>query len=169
MNALAGSKKNGVAETVRSFVLPCAEELGLSVWDVRYVREGGAWYLRILIDKPGGVGIEDCEKMSRAINGPLDELDPIPGSYCLEVSSPGINRELTRPEHFEAYAGKDVTVRFIRPLPDGRRVLTGKLGAFSGAEFTLVPETGEPVTISRKETASVRLREDDFLEETEES
>ncbi len=60
-------------------MLPFAEELGLSVWDVRYVREGGAWYLRIFIDKPGGVGIEDCEKMSRAINGPLDELDPDPG------------------------------------------------------------------------------------------
>ena len=169
VNGLAGGKKGGVAETVRAFVAPFAEQLGLSVWDVRYVREGGAWYLRIFIDKAGGVGIEDCEKLSRAINDPLDELDPVPGAYCLEVSSPGVNRELTRPEHFEAYLGADVAVRLIRPLPDGRRVLTGKLGAFSGGEFTLVPETGEKIAISRKETASVRLREDDFVEETEDS
>jgi ribosome maturation factor RimP len=166
---LAGGKKGGVAETVRRFVLPYAEELGLSVWDVRYVREGGAWYLRVFIDRPGGVGIEDCEKLSRAISDPLDELDPIRESYCLEVSSPGVNRELTRPEHFEAYLGADVSVRLIRPLPDGRRVLNGTLRAFSGGGFTLAPETGDPMEISRKDTASVRLREDDFLEEIEES
>jgi ribosome maturation factor RimP len=166
---LAGSKKGGVAETVRAFVLPYAEQLGLSVWDVRYVREGGAWYLRIFIDKPGGVGIEDCENMSRAINEPLDELDPVPNSYCLEVSSPGVNRELTRPEHFEAYAGADVAVRLIRPLPDGRRVLTGKLLCLEGSDITLTDGTGEKIVVSRKDAASVRLREDDFLEEIEES
>ena len=169
VNGLAGSKKGGVAETVRAFVAPYAERLGLSVWDVRYVREGGAWYLRIFIDKPGGVGIEDCEKLSRAVNDPLDELDPVPGSYCLEVSSPGVNRELTRPEHFAKYAGADVAVRLIRPLPDGRRVLTGKLAALEGGEITLAGDTGEKFTVSRKDAASVRLREDDFLEEIEES
>ena len=169
VKALAGGKKGGVAETVRGFVLPYAEKLGLSVWDVRYVREGGAWYLRIFIDKPGGVGIADCEALSRAVSDPLDELDPIPGSYCLEVSSPGVNRELTRPEHFEAYLGAGISVRLIRPLPDGRRLLTGTLGAFSGGEFTLVPEAGEPIAILRKETASVRLRDEDFMEEIEES
>ncbi len=163
VKGLAEGKKAGVAETVRGFVLPFAEKLGLSVWDVRYVREGGVWFLRIFIDKPGGVGIEDCEKLSRAVNGPLDELDPVPGPYCLEVSSPGIDRELTRPEHFEAYLGARVTVRLIRPLPDGRRTLEGKLAAFSGGELTLAPETGEPVVISRKETAFVRLREDDIF------
>ena len=169
VNGLAGGKKGGVAETVRAFVAPFAEQLGLSVWDVRYVREGGAWYLRIFIDKDGGVGIEDCEKMSRAVNGPLDELDPIPGPYCMEVSSPGLNRELTRPEHFEAYLGSGVSVRLIRPLEDGRRVLKGTLGAFSGAVFTLVPEAGDPMEISRKDVSSVRLRDDDDLEEIEES
>ena len=169
VNALAGKKKGGVAETVRGFIQPYAEALGLSVWDVRYVREGGAWYLRIFIDKDGGVGIEDCEKMSRAVNGPLDELDPIPGPYCMEVSSPGVNRELTRPEHFEAFLGSAVSVRLIRPLEDGRRVLTGTLRAFSGATFTLEPEAGEPLEIARKDVSSVRLCGDDFLEEIEES
>lgn len=164
---LAGTKKGGIAETVRRLAVPYAEALGLTVWDVRYVREGGAWFLRIFIDKDGGVGIEDCEKMSRAINDPLDELDPIQDSYCLEVSSPGINRELTRPEHFEACLGSRACVQLIRPLPDGRRLLTGTLSAFSGAEFTLVPESGEPMQIARKDTASVKLCDDDVLEEIE--
>lgn len=167
VKGLAEGKKGGVAETVRKFALPYAEKLGLSIWDVRYVREGGSWFLRIFIDKPGGIGIEDCENMSRAINGPLDELDPIRESYCLEVSSPGVNRELTREEHYKAYLGSDISVRLIRPLEDGRRVLHGKLSAFSGAEFTLEEESGETVNISRKDAAAVRLREDDFLEETE--
>lgn len=166
---MAGGKKGGVAETVRAFILPYAEQLGLSVWDVRYVREGGEWYLRIFIDRPGGVGIEDCENLSRAVSGPLDELDPVPGSYCLEVSSPGINRELTRPEHFQAFTGADITVKLIRPLPDGRRVLTGKLAAAEGGMLTLAAGTGEKIVVSRKDAASVRLREDDFLEEIEES
>ncbi len=163
VKGLAEAKKGGVAERVRAFVLPYAEKLGLTVWDVRYVREGGAWYLRVFIDKPGGVGIEDCEKMSRAIDAPLDELDPVPDSYCLEVSSPGVDRELTRPEHFEQYAGSPVTVRLIRPLADGRRVLEGKLGRLSGSTFLLQPEEGEPFSVSRKDAASVRLREDDLF------
>ena len=166
---LAEGKKGGIAETVRKFAQPYAEQFGLSVWDVRYVREGGAWYLRILIDKPGGVGIEDCENLSRAIDGPLDELDPIRESYCLEVSSPGVNRELTRPEHFGKYLGAEVTVRFIRPLADGRRTVNGRLGELSGGKFALTPENGEPLKISRGDVAFVRLREDDFLEEIEES
>lgn len=169
VKGLADGKKGGVAEVVRKFVVPYAEELGLSIWDVRYVREGGSWYLRIFIDKPGGIGIEDCEKMSRAINGPLDELDPIRESYCLEVSSPGVNRELTREEHFKACLGTDISVRLIRPLENGRRVLNGKLSAFSGGEITLALESGEAVTVPRRDTASVRLREDDFLEENDES
>lgn len=168
VKGLAEGKNGGVAETVRKLALPYAEKLGLSIWDVRYVREGGSWYLRIFIDKPGGVGIEDCEKMSRAIDGPLDELDPIREPYCLEVSSPGVSRELTRPEHFRACLGADVTVRLIRPLADGRRVLAGKMSAFSDGEITLALKSGETVRVPRKSTASVRLRENDFLEETEE-
>ena len=163
VNGLADRKRGGVAETVRKFVKPYAAELGLSVWDVHYVKEGGAWYLRIFIDKPGGVGIEDCENLSRAIDAPLDKLDPVSDAYCLEVSSPGIDRELTRPEHFEAYIGSEVTVRLIRPGEDGRRVITGKLTAFSGSTFTVLPDSGDPEEIPRRETASVRLREDDFF------
>ena len=166
---LTEAKKGGVAETVRRLVQPYADRLGLELWDVRYVREGGAWYLRVFIDRPGGVGIDDCEKLSRLIDGPLDEADPVPDSYCLEVSSPGLNRELTRPEHFEKYAGAAVAVKLIRPLPDGRRALSGSLVSASAGELVLAPEKEEKLTISRRDIASVRLREDDFLEGIEES
>jgi len=166
---LSDGKKGGIAEAVRRLAQPYAEKLGLTLWDVRYVREGGAWYLRILIDKPGGVSIDDCEKLSRTLDGPLDEQDPVPGPYCLEVSSPGINRELTRPEHFEKYLGSRVTVRLFRPLPGGSRILTGRLISSAGGEFVLAPEEGENIIVSRRDVSSVRLREDDFVEGIEES
>ena len=166
---LSKGKKGGVAEEVRKIAGPCAERLGLSIWDVRYVREGGSNFLRIYIDRAGGVGIEDCEKMSRAVDGPLDELDPIAEPYCLEVSSPGVNRELTRPEHFRRYLGADVAVRLIRPLPDGRRDLRGTLRSYGDGTVSLSEASGEERELSRKDIASVRLREDDFLEETEET
>ena len=166
---LSESRKGGVAAAVRELARPCAEKLGLSVWDVRYVKEGGNRFLRIYIDRPGGVGIEDCEKLSRAVSGPLDRLDPIPESYCLEVSSPGVNRELTREEHFAAYRGAPVAVRLVRPLPDGRRSLCGTLSGYRGGDVTLTCEDGGSRTVLRKDIASVRLREDDFLEENEET
>lgn len=152
---------------VRKLALPYAQQLGLSIWDVRYEKEGGAWYLRIFIDKPGGVGIEDCEAMSRAINGPLDELDPIRESYCLEVSSPGLNRELRREEHFAAFSGARVAVRLIRPLPDGTRNVTGILAGYDGGRVKLTADSGETVELPVRDTAWVRLQEDE-LEEYEE-
>lgn len=164
-----GKKGSNTEVAVWNLAKPIAEGLGLSVWDVRYVREGGDWFLRIFIDKPGGVGINDCEAMSRAINGPLDELDPIRESYCMEVSSPGLNRALTREEHFRAFGGADVAVRLIRPLEDGRRVLRGSLAGFEGGVLTLGLESGEKAEIRLRDTAWVKLMDDDELEEIEES
>ena len=123
-----GKRKGGnVAEAVRAIAKPIAESLGLELWDVRYVKEGADWFLRIFIDKPEGVGIDDCTAMSRAVDGPLDEMDPIQQAYCLEVCSPGINRQLVRPEHFEAFLGAPVRVKLIRPMEDGTKVLSGVL------------------------------------------
>ena len=164
-----GKKGSNTESVVWKLAKPIAEGLGLSVWDVRYVREGGNWFLRIFIDKPGGVGIDDCEAMSRAVNGPLDELDPIRESYCMEVSSPGLNRALTREEHFRAFGGACVAVRLIRPLEDGRRVLRGSLEGFEGGVLTLGLESGEKAEIRLKDSAWVKLLEDDELEEIEES
>lgn len=164
-----GKKASNTEAAVWNLAKPIAEGLGLSVWDVRYVREGGNWFLRIFIDKPGGVGIDDCEAMSRAINDPLDELDPIRESYCMEVSSPGLNRALTREEHFRAFEGADVAVRLIRPLEDGRRVLRGSLAGFEGGILTLGLESGEKAEIRLRDAAWVKLLDDDELEEIEES
>jgi ribosome maturation factor RimP len=160
-------KGGGVSGAVRRLALPFAQRLGLSIWDVRYEKEGGAWYLRIFIDKPGGVGIDDCEAMSRAVSGPLDELDPIRESYCLEVSSPGLNRELRRSEHFTAFLGSRVSARLIRPLPDGTREMTGVLAGYGGGELTLRADSGETDRLSLRDTAWVRLL--DELEEYEET
>ena len=171
---MAGSKKpkkgrpGNTAAAVWKLAQPIAESLGLMIWDIRFVKEGALCYLRIFIDKPEGVGIEDCEAMSRAINGPLDELDPIDQSYCLEVSSPGINRELTRPEHYEAFLDCFVIVKLIRPLEDGSREVGGILRAYA-EDGTVTLQTGEEETettaIAAKDRVSVRVMEDDFLED----
>ena len=163
---MAAKKKSGgnTAAVVRAIAEPIAMELGLSVWDVRYVKEGGFWYLRIFIDKPEGVGISDCEAMSRAINDPLDAADPIDGSYCLEVCSPGINRELTRPEHFAEFLEYAVWVRLIRPNEAGERDIAGILIEYTGDAVRLETEEGDVLTIDRKDIASVHLIEEEFVE-----
>lgn len=152
-------KKGGTVEVVERIVQPIIQEMGLTLWDVRYEKEGSAWYLRIYIDKPGGVDIEDCEKVSRAVDAPIEQADPIPGSYYLEVSSPGIERELVKPEHFKAYEGEKVTLRLIRPLEDGQRSFTGVLGRFSDGEITLLTPQGQ-MAFPKKQTAFVRLYAD---------
>lgn len=162
---MGGKKKSGnTVEIVRSLAAPLAKELGLMIWDVRFVKEGADWFLRIFIDKEGGIGIEDCENMSRAVNPVLDEADPIEQSYCLEVCSPGIDRELTRPEHFEAYLGSVVQVRLIRPMEDGRRELCGELVRYEENVLTLSLENGEELSVVKKDTASVRVADDDLVE-----
>ena len=139
---------------------PIAAELGLSIWDVRFVKEGAYHYLRITIDKPEGVDMDDCERMSRAVNGPLDELDPIDCEYCLEVCSPGIERELTRPEHFAAYIGAVLNVRLIRPLENGQKELVAILHSYEDNVMELETQDGEFFHIEKKNASSVRLNEE---------
>ena len=105
---------------------PIAESVGCSIWDVEYVKEAGTWFLRVYIDKEGGIDIEDCEKMHRAIDPVLDEADPIEEAYYLEVSSPGIERELRTDMHIDACEGWDVEVKLYAPV-DGAKMFRGKL------------------------------------------
>ena len=120
---------------------PVAEELGLQLWDVRFVKEGADWYLRFFIDREGGVTINDCEEMSRRLDKLLDEADPIACSYCLEVSSPGVERELIRPEHFEQFwAGR------CRCAPSVLRKAGGNLPAFWTAGMGKAP----PLRLKKK-------------------
>ncbi len=163
---MSGKKRSGgTVQIVTALAEPVARQLGLSLWDVRFVKEGAGWFLRILIDKPGGVGIDDCEKMSRALNPLLDQADPIEQSYCLEVGSPGIGRELTRPEHFQRFAGARVRVKLIRPGQDGRRELTGTLLSCEDSVIRLRAGEEELIAIPKKDTSSVRLLDDELVEE----
>lgn len=164
---MAGKRKPGnTVAVVWALAQKAAEGLDVMIWDVRFVKEGAEWFLRVFIDKPEGIGLDDCENISRALNPLLDEADPIEQSYYLEVCSPGINRELTRPEHFERFSGSPVRVKLIRPLADGRRELEGELAGYQDSEISLLVQGEEPpMAIAQKDCASVRLLDDDFVEE----
>ncbi len=144
----------------RALAQPFADQLGLILWDVRFVKEGASWYLRYLIDKDGGVNIDDCVALSRLINPVLDEADPISQSYCLEVMSPGIERELLRPEHFEAYMDCAIVVRLIRPR-DGVREFAGILTAYDeDGTVHITDEDGNALTFEKKDIALVHVIDD---------
>ena len=113
---MATSKKPNTVDTVTALAQPVVAEMGLQLWDVRFEKEGASWYLRLFIDKEGGVTIDDCENLSRRMDKILDEADPISQSYYFEVSSPGIGRDLVRPWHFERYLGEQIEVKLIRPM-----------------------------------------------------
>ncbi len=153
------ASKPNVVNIVRSIAEPVAEELGLRLWDVRFVKEGASWYLRVFIDKEGGIDINDCVDMTHALNGPLDEADPIEVSYCLEVSSPGIERDLVRDEHFEAMTGRKIKLRLIRPDENKQREFAGILTGYADGVIT-VSLGEEERNFVKKETAWVKL--DDF-------
>lgn len=158
----------GVAAVCRELAEPLAQQLGLSLWDVRFVKEGADWFLRVIIDKEEGVTINDCVDLTHLLNPVLDAADPIAQSYCLEVMSPGVERELTRPEHFAAYLGEPVTVRLIRPAESGEREFVGLLHTADGEVLSLELESGDMRQFSRKEIAAVRavdLWDDDSITE----
>lgn len=121
----------GIAEKVYSLVKETVESCGVTLWDVRFVKEGASHYLRIFIDKPEGININDCTDVSHAVDPIIDEADPIDCPYYLEVCSPGIERELTRPEHFTASIGKTVTIKLFKAL-DGKKEFIGVLKSYDG-------------------------------------
>ena len=151
-----------VTETVRELALPVVEENGCKLWDVEYVREAGQWYLRIYIDKDGGVNILDCEAISRALSDILDEADPIDQSYYLEVGSPGLGRKLTRPEHYEAVRGQKVSVRLYRANENGVKEFSGLLTSREGNTITLEGPAG-PMQFELSAVSTVRLCDDEDL------
>lgn len=144
-----------VTELTAGLAAPIAAENGCTLWDTEYVKEAGTWFLRVYIDREGGISIDDCEAVSRALSDKLDEVDPIEGSYTLEVSSAGTDRVLKKPEHFARFAGAEVDVRLYRAV-EGRKELVGRLAGYDGGDVTL--ETlGETRTIPKKDVAQVRL------------
>ena len=147
-----------IADTVSLLIKDTVEAQGVSLWDVRFVKEGADWFLRIFIDKEDGVSIDDCVNVSHAIDPIIDEADPIDHSYCMEVSSPGIGRELIRPEHFIKMTGKEVKVRLYKAL-DGAKEFIGTLCSY---DDTLVIDTDAgKKEFDKKSVAKVYLFEED--------
>lgn len=117
-----------VGDRVFDLIKDTVETQGVTLWDVRFVKEGASWYLRVFIDKAEGISIDDCTSVSHAIDPVIDEADPIDKSYYLEVCSPGIERELTRPFHYAACSGEKVKVKLYKAV-DGKKEFVGILSA----------------------------------------
>lgn len=145
-----------VTELVAEFARPIVEAHGCELWDVEYVREGSDYFLRLYLDKEGGVNIDDCEAISRAVDPILDEKDPIPGSYHFEVCSAGLERVLKRPSDFQRFLGSPITVKLYRPR-NGLKEIPCVLKAYDQGKLTV--EAGkETITFEKSEVAQVRLR-----------
>ena len=149
-------RKLKVTEQVAQFAKPIVEANGCSLWDIEYVREGSQRFLRLYIDKEGGIGIDDCEAIAREVNPILDEKDPIPESYCFEVCSAGLERALKRPSDFEAFMNSPVLVKLYRPR-NGLKEIPGILRGYEDGRITV--EAGkENIIFEKSEVALVRLR-----------
>ncbi|MDE6932542.1 MAG: ribosome maturation factor RimP [Oscillospiraceae bacterium] len=145
-----------VTELTAKLALPVVEEAGCELWDVEYVREAGTWFLRIYIDKEGGVDILDCEKVSRALSDLLDEADPIEGSYTLEVSSAGAERPLKRPGDFQRFMGSPVAVKLYK-AQGGRKEFAGVLTGYDNGDVTITVGDAS-MTFAKADVALCRLR-----------
>ena len=153
------SKKENWEARTEKLLTPIAKANHVEIYDVEYVKEGSDWYLRCYIDKEDGVSIDDCEAVSRALSDELDREDFIQDAYILEVSSPGLGRQLKRDRHFEKSLMEEVIVKTYKPV-DGMKEFTGILKAFDGQTITLEmkkEDQMEDVVFDRKDIAAVRL------------
>ena len=145
-----------VTELVAKLAEPVVKENGCELWDVEYVREGSEYFLRLYLDKESGVDINDCERISRAMDPILDEKDPIADSYTFEVCSAGLERALKRPGDFERFMGSAITVKLYRPR-NGLKEIPCVLDAYEDGKIT-VTAGKETITFEKSEVALVRLR-----------
>jgi len=158
----SGKPGGNTAEICRKIGGPLAAGLGLALWDVRFLREGATWYLRYILDsdKDEGVTMEDCVAFTKLINPALDAADPIPEAYCLEVQSPGVERELTRPEHFARCEGWPVRVTLFRPIDNTREWDGALLGRSDDGAVSIELEDESVRIFKSKGIAKVRVIDD---------
>lgn len=149
------SRREDYEARTEGLLAPIAEANGVSVYDVEYVKEGSDYYLRAYIDKPGGVNIQDCENVSRALSDILDREDFIPDAYILEVSSPGLGRALKKDRHLQASIGEEVEIKLYKPVEKSKE-FAGILESFDGETLT-VREGDAPRVFKRSDIALVRL------------
>ena len=144
-----------ITEKIAALARPVVEDEGCTLWDVEYLREAGTWYLRLFIDREGGVGIDDCERISRRLDPILDKEDPIPDSYVFEVGSAGAERELKRPGDFEQFMGHEVEVKTYKPI-NGSKAFVGELAGYADGAVT-VRVGADNMTFEKNQIALVRL------------
>ena len=149
------SRKN-IESTVMDYLQPITLEFKYEIVDVEYLKEGSSWFLRIYIDKPGGITIDDCEKTSRALELVLDEKDPIKTPYILEVSSPGLDRPLKKEADFKRAQGKLVDIKLYQPL-DHKKEYQGILQELKDDQVTIVINEDETIVFPLKDIAIARL------------
>ena len=149
------AKNPSIVAVVTDLITPVADELGYFIWDVEFVKEGGKKILRVTIDNEEGITIEDCEKLHRAIDPVLDEADPIEEAYYLEVSSPGIERDLKTDMHVSACEGWDVEVRLYAPI-DNSKIFRGKLMELGENGEIRIDANGEIRTFERSAVAKIQ-------------
>ena len=147
-----------VTDVVANLAAPIVEQAGCKLWDVEYVKEAGEWFLRVYIDREEGVDITHCEAVSRPLSDLLDEVDPIDGSYTLEVGSAGAERVLKRPADYERFVGSPVLVKLYR-AQEGRKEFAGHLKGYDAETGDITITVGkEELTFVKKDVALCRLR-----------
>ncbi len=149
------SKRDLYESKTEELVTPLIEQNNFELVDVEYVKEGSNWYLRVYIDKPGGINVDDCELISRELSDKLDEEDFIDDAYILEVSSPGLGRPLKKDKDFERSLGEDVEIKLYR-MKDGTKDYRGFLKSYNKEEI-VIEDNDEEITFKRSEIALVRL------------
>ena len=150
------SRREEYEKRTLEILMPILDSNGFELWDVEYVKEAGNWYLRAYIDKNGGITIDDCELVSRALSDALDKDDFIEDAYILEVSSPGLGRHLKRPRDFEKSIGQEIEVHTYKPI-DKQKEFFGILESYNDNELVIVDENEEKITFLRKDIAMIRL------------
>ena len=150
------SKRENYEARFEKILQPVAKACGVEIYDVEYVKEGSDFYLRAYIDKAGGVTIEDCEKVSRAVSDMMDREDFIEEAYILEVSSPGLGRALKKDKHLAKSIGEEVEIKTYKPI-EKQKEFSGILKSFDGESVTIEPEEGKNMRFARSDVALIRL------------
>ena len=152
-------KREVIEQRTEALLAPILEETGYDLWDVQYVSENKEYFLRVYIDKEGGITIDDCVDVSRKLSDALDSDEFIDDAYTLEVSSPGLGRRLVKDREFDRSIGRDVDVRFYKSI-DGTKELTGKLISYDKDTVTIETDDGDSHSLNRSDIATVKLSVD---------
>jgi ribosome maturation factor RimP len=147
--------KKATEEIITEMALPVVQKNAFELVDVEFVKEGANWYLRVYIDKPGGITIDDCQTVSEELSDKLDEADPIKQSYFLEVSSPGLDRPLKKDGDFEKFRGELVEIKTYQPM-DGKKIFEGELLGLEENRIAIKQANGEVMKFGRDEVAIAR-------------